>query len=262
MPGKPFRFKLPIKNTGSAPVISVVQNDTNEFIIQLLDNGKPFDISRATLATYTALKPDGTVVKDKTAKITNTADGILILTPDLQCVVMTGTVEMTVEIYEGAARMTSAIFYLEVTKDLSAGADPSSEQALPILERLVEDVSVLEFQIKNAEGLRVTAEDGRVSAETSRVKQETTRQANEVLRQSQESLRKSSITEIENRFALLIGSQQQDAEVINARTSNIKEKIFINLGARFEEIESEFIDLDYGLITSSVSYSDDYGSIA
>lgn len=188
--GKPFRFKLPLKNAaGGIPDLSMVQNDTNELTVQLIENGKPFSLVGATLATYTVQKPDGTIVVGN-ATILDSNDGIVSFTLDAQCVAIMGTAKITVEIYSGAARMTSAVFYFEITEDLAQSGDPSSESSYPILQVLVTNVSALSASITNAEGIRVTTENARKSAETARAYAETQRVINENIRIQYENERK------------------------------------------------------------------------
>lgn len=82
----------------------------------------------------------------------------------------------------------------------------------------------------NNESIRISNESSRLSAETSRVKAES-------LRETNENNRQASIQDIENRWNTLQTAQQDDAEVINARTSTTKEKTFNNLNDRIEELE-------------------------
>ena len=96
--GKPFGLKLPIKNSaGGVPAISVVQNDTNNITVQLIENGKPFPLTGATLATYTVQKPDGTIVVGN-ATILDSDNGIVSFTLNAQCVAVMGVAKITVEI--------------------------------------------------------------------------------------------------------------------------------------------------------------------
>lgn len=188
--GKPFKLKLPIKNAaGGVPDLSVVQNDTNDLTIQLINDGKPFPLTGATLATHTVQKPDGTIVVGD-AEILNSDEGIVSLTLEPQSVSVKGQAKITIEIYSGTARMTTAVFYFEITEDLAQNGDPSSESSYPILQALVTDVSALEAQIQNAEGIRVTSENARASAENARATAEAQRVVNENTRIQHENERK------------------------------------------------------------------------
>jgi hypothetical protein len=186
--GKPYKFKLPIKNNSSTPTLSVVQNDSNELLAQLIDNGRPFDLTGATSATYTALKPDDTIVVGSAA-IVNCLDGSVLFKLAPQAVIITGPVEITVEIYFGEDRVTSAIFNYEVTRDIAEGHDPSSTSEWPVLTDLIAEVSSVEAQIESAEAGRALAEDSRDSAEGVRASAELGRILNDNNRNTSESER-------------------------------------------------------------------------
>ena len=129
---------------------------------------------------------------------------------------------------------------------------------------------------QNNESVRITAEGNRVQAEAireaneaerilnenTRIANENTRQSNEAIRRNNESVRQSneatrinnenirqqqeqarqaSMADIENRWNTLTTAQQQDAEVINARTSTVKNKTFPALTNRIEELEQDTI---------------------
>lgn len=91
----------------------------------------------------------------------------------------------------------------------------------------------------NAENMRISNETTRQSNEQARINAELERQTNEQLRREQEDYRQASIADIENRWNQLTTAQQQDAEVINARTSTTKGKTFPSLNDRIEEIEAD-----------------------
>ncbi len=56
----PYRIQLDIKEVSSQLSLSVALGDTGrKLIIQLVDDGKEFELGRGTYAVFTALKPDG-----------------------------------------------------------------------------------------------------------------------------------------------------------------------------------------------------------
>lgn len=62
------------------------------------------------------------------------------------------------------------------------------------------------------------------------------------------------ITDIQNRFALLSSSVQQASEVINARTSTIRNKTFTDLNKRIEEVEKDILTQQSTQVTDNISY--------
>lgn len=100
-----------------------------------------------------------------------------------------------------------------------------------------------------AENSRVAAENARANAENLRSSAETVRISNENIRIAQENARQSSIADIENRFLQLTTAQQQEAEVINARTSTPKAKTFDSLNERIEEIEADIVKANESTLT-------------
>src|SRR5699024_3466429 len=117
-------------------------------------------------------------------------------------------------------------FKIEVESGIISDSAIEGHDAYPLFEKLLESAEI----IKDIDV--AIEEDKRKRNEKIRVK-------NESLRQSQEQQRQESMTDIENRFNLLETSQQQDAEVINARTSTVKGKTFDSLNDRLEETEKE-----------------------
>lgn len=110
----------------------------------------------------------------------------------------------------------------------------------------------------NAENMRISNETTRQSNEQARINAELERQTNEQLRREQEDYRQASIADIENRWNQLTTAQQQDAEVIDARTSTIKEKTFPTLNARLEEIEQ---DVNKPVYSDTITIEGGIGSI-
>lgn len=204
MPIKDYKFQLPVKEQNLNPVCTVVQHDSggNKFHITLIDQGKPFDLTGATLVTFTALKEDNTISIDN-AVIDDAETGKISYLLSDQCVSYPGSVKADIEVYTGVVRVTSTVFVYEVRKDLSIGADPGSSSDLPILQGLITEVSDLKQDVETAEaarviaeGLRVAAESGKAIAESSRVIteglrviDEGTRDANEIDRENAESAR-------------------------------------------------------------------------
>jgi lysophospholipase L1-like esterase len=194
MPVKTFKFKLPIDNQSSIPIIDVRQGDTggNLIIPSLTFKGRPFDLSGATSAKYTVLKEDNTVVAGAAASISNYGNGEVNFTLTDQAITFPGIVYCQVEIYTGAVRITSATFAYTVVTDLANEGDPTSSSEYPILTQLIIDVTALETNVETAETSRVIAESGRATAESSRQTSETNRVNAESARATAESSRASA----------------------------------------------------------------------
>lgn len=107
------------------------------------------------------------------------------------------------------------------------------------------ELDILRNDLVNSEGQRISNENIREGSEISRVN-------NEVVRERNESSRQSSIADIENRFNNLTTAQQQASEVINARTSTIRNKTFVDLNARIAEIEKDILTSQSTSVVDSV----------
>lgn len=227
MPIKVFNFKLPIKNQGSNPILSVVQGDVggNKFVVSLTDNGRPFDLSGATSAKYTVLKEDNTVVAGASATIEDYGNGKVGFVLTDQAIAYPGTVQCQIEIYTGSVRMSSTTFAYEVTPDLLAQGDPASSTEFPILQQLIIDTSDLEEAVETAEAARVLAESGRIAAENTRVTAESARISAETTRTTAESGRVSAesarVTSETNRTSAENARSTAETARLSAETTRI-----------------------------------------
>lgn len=171
---KVYSLNLPIKNTNMNPVAVLVKNDNggNKFVMTLFHDGKPIDLTEASVVTFTVLKGDGTNSVGNCI-IENAQEGRISYSLTDQCLAYVGICEVTIEVYSnaGTVRITSTKFVYEVRGELSDGTAIPSETEYPILTGLIEDCT----EVLAAEALRVTSETGRVSAESTRESNETSR---------------------------------------------------------------------------------------
>jgi hypothetical protein len=170
---KEFYINLDIKQLIPKNIGSVVRNDVsgNMVLINLVDGSDPFDITGYTTITFTVLKPDKTYYIDSLGtriSVIDAAKGYISVVLGDQAIDTNGLCLATIEVFQGASRITSAKLSFLVVKELSEGADPSGESAYPLLLELM-------LQLSQAEALKVIAENGRVLAEASRVTAEGSR---------------------------------------------------------------------------------------
>jgi hypothetical protein len=219
MPVKIFKFKLPIDNQSSTPIIEVRQGDIggNLLIPSLTFKGRPFDLSGATSAKYTVLKEDNTVVAGAAASISNYGNGEVSFTLTDQAIAYPGIVYCQVEIYTGAVRITSATFAYNVISDLSSEGDPTSSSEYPILTQLIIDVTGLEETVEGAEAARVIAEDAREDTEGTRVSQENLRVTAETNRTTAETNRGNAETSRVNAENIRVASEEDRGEAETLR---------------------------------------------
>jgi hypothetical protein len=164
-----------------------------------------------------------------------------------------------------AARVTAETARKQAFDTAIAGANAelSTAQALSANITAAEDARIAAETVRGTnEAARIQDEAARSTNETNRdaneaVRQldEATRQSNEVTRVSSETARVASMADIQNRWNALNSAVQDDAEVINARTSTAKAKTFNRLTDRFEELETDAASPKYSteqVITSGI----------
>ena len=264
---KEFDIRLDIKRSQKHDYIEVVQGDyeTNILNIQITENLQPYNLTGLTVEAVFA-KPDRTTVlqdMDNGVAIVDPVQGKIKITLKTNTIAAPGTVQAEVRILDGDMLLTTARFKFFVRQAIMSDETIKSTNEFPVLTKLVEDVAQVQEDfpaiqqffndVQSVEQARVEAENIRQqqesvrqsnesirqSNEQNRIAAETERQSNESIRQSNEATRQASITDIENRWNTLTTAQQQEAEVINARTSTTKGKTFPSLNDRIEEIEAD-----------------------
>ena len=218
--------------------MKVVQNDidVNEVVVQVFKaDGSEIDYSDIAEALIVFTKPDYNVVQGN-MEVRESDLYYVMGTNEIAC---QGTVKAQIQLVGSSGeRLTIGGFSFEVLPDpvtpwtvqssseysiLKQLADSSAEaiEMLPDMQQVINEFPAIQQFFDTAE----VSEAGRISAENTR--------------QTQELARQASIEDIEERFDELTAQQQQEAEVINARTSTTKSKTFASLNARLEESETE-----------------------
>ncbi|AOY76923.1 BppU family phage baseplate upper protein [Clostridium formicaceticum] len=261
---KDFNINVDFERATFVNRITFVRGDTkaNKIKFKLTKNNLPIDLNQVTVG-ITFLRSDNVKIIAEAEKIGNNEAEYLIASNILD---VPGQVLVSVALFGGdGERLTVPVqFPFTVVADLGFDADEIAEDdRYPILTQLINDVQgfindvnttmdnyqqsinndVDQFKgeiegfknnIQQSENTRVVNENNRVTAEYTRVNNEDTRQ-------QQETSRQAKILDIENRWDTLQTSQQQDAEIINARTSTVKSKTFPALTNRIEEIEQDIV---------------------
>ena len=224
--------------------------------IQILKNNMEIDTTGIELDFYAKPK-DGKTYMVRAIEKDIKQGKYEVIYPSI--ILQHGKVESEIVLTKGEQVISTKKFDLLVKDTIATDDIVENSDDRPLLAILVEAAKNEKSRIE-AENKRVASENKRVeienqreknesqrkSAESQRQKNEEERQANEVIRQDneevrqvQEQQRQDSMSEIENRFNQLETSKQQDAEVINARTSTVKNKTYDNLNNRLEDTEKE-----------------------
>lgn len=226
-----FEITIRIPEQNYIPTLfQVVENDNDVYnlTIHITDGINEIDYSQVSSATITFSKADGNVVQ---GDMTVGADA-LTYTMGTNEISYPGPVIASVQLFGAVGeRLTTARFKFTVIKDLITPSAVKSTSEFPLLQRLEKSVEtvlplipVIEEAIDKVPEM-LEAEEERVTAEAARV-------AAEAERQTQEAARQASIADIEQRFTQLTTSQQQDAEVIEARMG------FASLRQKLENVDS------------------------
>jgi hypothetical protein len=138
---------LDFRNTHMPVVVKAKRGDTARTLyISLADGGTPYQIAEGCTATFTAKKPDKTVIHNSC-----TIEGNMIVYPFTeQTCSAAGRVNADIRLYGSNGRMlTSASFTLEVSKTVvNPGDIPASESEMNALEALILDTTALKHEIE------------------------------------------------------------------------------------------------------------------
>lgn len=144
---KEYRIALDVKSNKIINTVSgIVQNDANSnvFIIDLVMDNKPLDITGYTTITASVLREDGTSVINSIGEYVTVLDetiGRIQVILSEAMVTSAGTHQMSVEVYEDDKKLSSSRFAYQVVGDLVDGVDPSTDTNFPVLQQLVTQVS-------------------------------------------------------------------------------------------------------------------------
>jgi len=216
----------------------LVTNDTKayKFDFSIVEKRKPYDLSDINLISIVFVRKDGQPVYSE-CTIDDAANGkvsYLVKTTEIS---VPGPVIAELQFYgSDGERLTSVNFTFKVRGELDNGEGIISDDRYPILTELFTDMKQTENTIKTNEVQRQTAENTRQANET-------TRQQNEAIRQQQEAARQQSMQNIKTMWDNLSTAQQEEAEVINMRTSISKGKSFPQATDRLEEIEADLAEI-------------------
>ena len=138
---------LDFRNTHMPVVVKVKRGDTARTLyISLADGGTPYQISDGCTATFTAKKPDKTVINNSC-----TIEGNMIVYPftDQTCS-KDGRMTAEIRLYGSNGKMlTSASFVLEIHKTVLGPNDiPASESQMNALDALILETTALKTETK------------------------------------------------------------------------------------------------------------------
>jgi len=235
MISRKFDVNLKVAENQIPDLFKVVQNDKDVYTlhVRIFDGEQEINYNDITSATITFAKLDNTVVQGEM----DVHEDKLTYTMGTNEISYPGPVIASVQLFGAAGeRLTSARFKFTVIKDLITPSAVESTSEFPLLQRLEKSVEtvlplipVIEEAIDKVPEM-LEAEEERVTAEAARV-------AAEAERQTQEAARQASIADIEQRFTQLTTSQQQDAEVIEARMG------FASLRQKLENVDSTLAEM-------------------
>lgn len=138
---------LDFRNTHMTVVVNVKRGDTARTLyISLADGGTPYQIADGCTATFTAKKPDKTVINNSC-----TIEGNMIVYPftDQTCS-KDGRMTAEIRLYGSNGKMlTSASFVLEIHKTVLGPNDiPASESQMNALDALILETTALKAETK------------------------------------------------------------------------------------------------------------------
>ncbi|MSS43799.1 hypothetical protein FYJ27_08665 [Anaerosalibacter bizertensis] len=217
-------LKLNINDTIIEPIFAKEGDKKSRGLdIQILNNNTVIDTTDIDVEMY-AVGNDKQPYLVKATAIDTSKGKYQIIYPSQ--ILQSGTVLAELALRKDDAVISSKKFKIEVESGIISDSAIEGHDAYPLFEKLLESAEIIK-------DIDVAIEEDK------RKRNEKIRVENEVIRQSQEQQRQESMTDIENRFTNLTTSQQQDSEVMNARTSTIKNKTFNSLNDRLEEAEKD-----------------------
>lgn len=217
---------------------TVTQNDEVKFILNVFDDGKEFELSNVSTFTLASVRPDKVSVMSL-GKLT----GPNQVTFELGSteLMVTGTVDVAIQLYDAAGRVSTLPFTYKVLKDPVNNHVPSEKDQtlielvlgqgpaiLAAAEKVAEDTLEAEALRFESESNRVTSETQRVNAELSRAETEEERVTNELTRVQSENTRKTAETariQAEEERQTNTSNAIQDVESATTEAINATESI-------------------------------------
>lgn len=220
---KDYYVQLNIQDDFDKHIGVVKLNETDSIVlnINLVQNGKPFDISTASCVTMGVIKPDGNF-NNGYCEIVDGLAGKIKYTLPVNCVNQTGVFRGEVQAFNNTSMISTAAFSYEVKNSLLRDEGVTTQPEYPILIQLIDDVQEAveeEAGRVTAEQGRVTAETGRVNAESARVTTESDRASAETTRVSQENTRKSQETSRVSAESARVTAENARVTAENSRAS-------------------------------------------
>jgi hypothetical protein len=233
-----FTLDLDIKDTNYISEPNVTSNDTIRFIINITDEGLPFDLTGSTIFTIASTRPDGQVILKAGEK---TGASQLTFNLGAPSTTIPGRVNTKIQMYDPSGRVSAIDFSYMVTADPSGtnyvptsydqtliqqvlGAGPAileaAEEATDDANEAATNANTTNTSIQSAETIRVGSENTRVSQEAQRQTNESTRSTNESGRQSSESSRVTAESGRVSAEASRVSSESSRVSVESARVSS------------------------------------------
>lgn len=274
------KITLDVSGGISNRVIEAKQGDVKSRYLQitLIQNDKPFIIPENTTVRIGGTKPDGYCFLNDG----DINDNYVYVELTDQMLAVEGREKCSVSLYNGASRLSSVTFFVDITVDpYDEGKIESSDEytsltdalnrvdevdetaatALTNSEQALDNLAILdaaELKRENAEKLRVqaeqgrnAAENGRAVAEQERVNAENTRNTNEQTRQSQEEQRQAQ------------EEQRQAANHVEIGTVTLTNALSFpfNDSVNTVALAEERLNTDYTIYTEIVSANGIVGDI-
>jgi len=141
---KNYNINLDVRQSIAYTPAEFVAGDinVNQITVHLMDRGAPFDLT-GRFVTATIRKADGTVVVGD-CTIEDPLAGRVSYLLGSNDVAAPGDATATIEVYEGANRLTSSQFRFRIRAQLDDGNGISSTTDYPVLNRLIEYLSDLD----------------------------------------------------------------------------------------------------------------------
>ncbi len=165
-------------------VVKLNETDSISLNINLIENGKMFDLSTASYATISIIKPDLTF-NNGYCEIVDALNGKLSYLLPTNTVNQIGIFRGEVQVFNNTSMISTAAFSYEVKNSLLRDEGVTTQPEYPILVNLISQVNTAVA----AETIRIGAETTRVNQETARAIEESGRATVEAARVTAESAR-------------------------------------------------------------------------
>lgn len=141
---KRWYIRLDTQKQKDNELITMVKQDkySNELNINLVNNGKPIDLTNTSTIAIMAKKPDGNEVVGS-CRVADVKKGLVVYVVDYQAISAIGINIFTIKIVDINQVMTTTSFVVRVIEDPFTGTDGSIESTsdYPVLTGLMENTS-------------------------------------------------------------------------------------------------------------------------